>query len=738
MANKPALRTRYVLLSLGLVALVFLLLQLAIQSGATPRLDPSHGLTWPVVRQAVAGKTVSVIYLWLSSLPMLGMALLSMLGYGWQLKRLCLPEARPGLSIPLGLGLLVWLLIAWLTGLTGWLNAWTAWGLHTLSAGMALWHALKARDRGRWNIDTWPSPHWTLALALPAVILLMTAACAPPGTLWSVEAFGYDVMSYHLQLPRQWMADGRINGLEYQAYSYLPNLAEAGYLMLGHLAGRMEGAFYACAMGHVLTAIFAAWSLGHAVASILRKTSCVSHRGESVVAGVLFLSTPWVIVTGSLAYDEMVSLALILTGWHLLIADDDAPNFKRALLAGCLLGGGALAKLTMAAMLLPGMGFFALWPLAGADTKPVWRPQIKPAAWLLLGLLATMLPYLIRNLIWTGNPLFPLATSWLGRGHWTIEQATRWQAAHQGDGLWTGLAMLPERWLFSAGFASLGGQGVTSAGADITHFAFDGGLPVIPLLALAATVACAMFGPFRQVALGLLLMLLGVLLVWAVTTHHQSRFLLPTLVPMAALIALGLASIHRRIQERPRLLRFVNTGVALLLLSIAGLGSYRTFWSQTRSYSDEQNVRRQIPIYQLIDSLPLTADPQQAWSLGAMIGDHALNYLPPGSRTLMVADAGVLYVRSPIVYQSVFDPDPLAIALTQTGHNPDASAARLKQQGITHVWIHWSELSRLQQTYGYDLAIPPAQLRSLLSGHWVPLSDYGWATLYALPSSNSP
>lgn len=734
MAHKPALRTRYVLLSLGLVALVFLLLQLAIQSGVTPWLDPAHGVTWSLMRQAVTGKTVSVVYLWLTSLPIIGIAALSVLGLGWQVRRRLIPDTPPGLLIPLGLGLAGWLLMAWLLGLAGWLNAWSVWAINTVLAAMAIWHALKARDRGRWNMDTWPSPPWTLTLALPAVILLATAVCCPPGTLWSVEAFGYDVMSYHLQLPRQWMADGRIHGLEYQAYSYLPNLTEAGYLMLGYLGGRMEAVIYACAMAHALCAVLAAWALSGTLRAIVRQVD-PSMAGSPVlsVAGILFLAMPWTLITASLAYDEMAAMALALVAWRLLIHDDQRSlSPRRIAVAGFLLGAAALAKLTVAAMLLPGLLIFAFGPVR-QGLSGFWPRRMGSAMGLCAAMALAMAPYAIRNAIWTGNPFFPLATSWLGRGHWTLEQATRWQAAHQSDGFLAGLARLADRGIFSAGFASLGGQGIEASAGDVTHFAFDGGLPWLPLLMLVSLIVCLACASWRTMGLKLLGMLLGMLLIWAAATHHQSRFLLPTLAPMALLLTLGLCRLHSWVQGRRGPMRLLNVGVALLLLLVSGL-SYRIFWTQTRSYRDDQGVRRQIPIYQLLDSLPMAGDPQQAWSLGSLIGDHVLNYLSPDSRTLMVADAGVLYVRSPIVYQSVFDADPLAAALNRTGSEARAAAQSLKRQGITHVWVHWSELSRLQETYGYDLKTPPVELRSRLAlGSWRVVSDYGWATLYALP-----
>ena len=39
-------------------------------------------------------------------------------------------------------------------------------------------------------------------------------------------------------------------------------------------------------------------------------------------------------------------------------------------------------------------------------------------------------PWLIRNTIYTGNPVFPLATNLFGRGYWSAESQARFRAGH--------------------------------------------------------------------------------------------------------------------------------------------------------------------------------------------------------------------------------------------------------------------------------------------------------------------
>src|SRR5690606_20126810 len=47
------------------------------------------------------------------------------------------------------------------------------------------------------------------------------------------------------------------------------------------------------------------------------------------------------------------------------------------------------------------------------------------------GLSLTCVPWYIKNLWWTGNPFFPLATNVFGSSGLTAEQIAQWQQAHQ-------------------------------------------------------------------------------------------------------------------------------------------------------------------------------------------------------------------------------------------------------------------------------------------------------------------
>src|SRR5690606_30485744 len=101
----------------------------------------------------------------------------------------------------------------------------------------------------------------------------------------------------------------------------------------------------------------------------------------------------------------------------------------------------------------------------------------------------------------------------------------------------------------------------------------------------------------------------------------------------------------------------------------------------------------------------------QGWTMD----DTPLNRLPVGSKVMLVADASrLLYTHVPMSYHSAFDTEPLGDILRAHPADSAAVTAALKARGITHVWVHWSELDRLHSTYGYDKAVTLNSLRPIV------------------------
>jgi 4-amino-4-deoxy-L-arabinose transferase-like glycosyltransferase len=646
----------------------------------------------------------------------------------------------------LALGIAGLLVVNWLVAWAGWLSQNGAVAVFGAGALLNLLKMLPNKSVRRGERET-PIVPWAVLLQVPGFVLLLIAACCPPGSLWRVEAFGYDVTSYHLQLPREWLNMGHMVGLEHNVYSFLPSLIESGYLLIGVLSGSVLAGMYTCQLFHVTLALLAAAAIGKTVT--VRTTT-----PTGIGAAALFLAVPWVTVTGSIAYNEMGVMAFGAAA--LMLTFNEAGTTRRGAAAiGILVGAATLSKLTAGVMVALPVGLILLFGLnrnafthspnsparkGGVNAAPTSddvndsRAQPRPsgrgyvfsmclqsAGIAALAGFLTLSPYFIRNYNATGNPVFPFAADSLGVGHWDETLVERWDTAHGLSPKHEGkLDALGRQWLFNTGFGAVGGHVTPRETQNMARFDREGGVPPLWIAVVIAGVLLLIHKDTRRPA-GALLMMLGVqVLFWMFATHMQSRFLLPTLLPACLIVGLGYDRLHTITKPKAPTAAPLLGSAVIITLAVTG---YATLASQTRTVPDPQTGEPlQLPIWSAIDA-PIDN------------ADHPINRLPEKSRTLLVADnSGLLYLDRPFVYATAFDEDPLGRIIRATSGDPHKVNRALHAAGITHVWVHWAELDRLHNTYGHDRDVTPQTLEKLIATDWQPIESVGRsATLYVLP-----
>jgi hypothetical protein len=722
----------------GAIALVMGSMWVANQGGVVP--DSAEA----------AEKFFGTIYQGVRSMTRLMPVWLGVLGLGLPLRVWLVPKARHRITMQLCLGMGAMLMLDWILAACGWLNGWTAWSVCGLGTAVITYHFADGATRDRWHPDQWPAPPWSVLLALPALGLLLVACTMPPGTMWAIEAFGYDVTSYHLEVPREWLELGQMRSLDHNVYSHLPMFVEAGYMKLAVLhGGSMYDAIYTTQFFHASAAVLAAAVMG-------RLISGISGPVAGAIGGAALLATPWTLVTGSLPYNEMF---VLLFGAAAIAAlfDPLSSTPRGALVVGIFCGLATLAKPTAGGFIALPIGAAMIgWHLSAiksiAMNKGAAPPPLPPAdgsaslepariapllALTILGGCVILTPYLVRNTIWTGNPVFPFAAGVFGSAHWSPELTERWNKAHHAPGVVDGLEKLPRQWLLNTGFGAIGGSEADPRQAtDVARFDAEFGLPILWIMAGAGAAILLLMPGRRRFAAALCIILFIQILFWILATHHQSRFLVPTLLPGCILLGVGVGRIAALARGKADWLAPALGITTVLCLTLTSFG---TFLRQARSIVDsETNQLVNLPPYLLVDSL---VDPNDATSNqpGRFAGRHPLNQLPFVSTTLLVGDANqVLYIRRRFAYNTAFDRSMLARLIKDQKGNAQAVTSALVRAGFTHVWINFAELSRLHQSYGIDPEITPQiidELRKLwtqvpeLAGERVP-RDIG---LYALP-----
>lgn len=636
-----------------------------------------------------------------------GVYLLGAMGLGRVLAPLY-RGARDPWALQAGLGLALMLTVSHALGALGLMNRGTATGACLF--GLALLAIQVVRERGAARERP---VAWAWVLAVPAGALLLAAACSPPGWLWASEGGGYDVLGYHLQLPQEWLALERLRPLEHNVYSYLPGYVEAAYLHLaallgatgpsapgrpfGLLAGDGLGVL-ACQLLHAGMAIGAAWVLARACTGACRRAGIEERAGRlaGALAGAIFLSTPWTIVTGSLAYNEMAMIVLGAAALGVAL-EDGVSLARRGLAAGLLVGAACGCKPTALLLIGPPVGIALLAMARPRD----WAVLAGAGAAAGLVMLA---PWLIRNAAYGGNPVFPHLSSVFGSAHWSPEQVERYARGHSFDGTWgerLRLLVAPEP------AAPDDPPPMLSRHRGLMHpqwFIF------FPLAAWAGAAALAR-PRLRPVTLVLLAGLAAQLAAWLVATHLQSRFLLPLAIPGCALVALWFGAWASRPEDEKGPMPGVRVawGIALAAVLNQAGASLGRFASERKG---EPNALL-VPGPGLLSG-SLFESASAAAQAGIETPEVMLNLLPPPGGVYLLGDATPMYFAVPALYHTTWDRSPLGEAIREAPGEPAAWTAALRSAGVRLVLVNFAELERLHRSGWYDPAVTPEAVRDWL------------------------
>lgn len=623
----------------------------------------------------------------------------------------------------------------------GWLCLAVAWwrGRRAEAAGVTA-----GREVGGGEDERRGGGWFGLVFWMPGAAWLWVAAACPPGTMWAVEAFGYDVMSYHLVLPGEWLAGGKVTGLDHSVYSFLPSLMEVAYGGFGAVIGSMREAVYASALLHATLGLATAWCVADVVGRVGRAEGDTrgglglsragwggggvgGRVGGGAWGGGAVLLTPWVVVVGSQAYNELaVTAALAAAVW--LAVDPGGWGWRRVVVMAGLVGSAALAKPT--AVLMVGLPLAVAVVVCGfgwVDRHRVgerWGYPTGLRRWggrwvrLMVGLVvaaAVMFPWHARVGLATGNPVYPLLASVMGDGGTSTLDVERWERGHarevsRDDGAWDAVW---DQWVGNAGYGAAGGRETARSATEVARFARQGGVSLLLIAGVVGLGLGVWHRRTRRLALAMGLMLGVQVACWLGLTHRQSRFLVPTVVPMSVLTGMAWMLWPRWVGLRGRVMSAVGLGLATTWGVAAASVSFGVLMGQTRPAPTEAVTGAAGG--SVVVSPGFWVDQLDAVSAHPL-ADGGLG------RAVVVADQGaLLYAGSNVVYASAFNRDPLAGAIQRVEGQAGGLAEALRDMGVEVVWVNFAELRRLEATYGID-----PELR----GRGVMRAMEGWEVVY--------
>ncbi|MFO0867514.1 MAG: hypothetical protein U0935_01080 [Pirellulales bacterium] len=540
-------------------------------------------------------------------------------------------------------------------------------------------------DRGTAGSTAWEGPgvpRWLWWL-VPWAMLLLCGSLVPP---WE-----FDVLEYHLQVPKEWHQTGRIGFVPHNVYGNMPLGAEMHALLAMTLAPGPEAWWWGALAGKTVTGLTPLivagllWSAG---------TRCWSSRAGAIAA-VLYVATPWVVQTSLAGLIDSyfggflfgASYAL-WRGWR--TARASVANESRTgqvngesrtreilgwyALSGLLAGGAAACK-------YPGVVFVVL-PLSGAASVLAWRhlpfPRTAAAALLLFagGVVVGGGSWYAKNAVECGNPVYPLLYGVFGGGTRTPAQDEQWRAAHRPGG--------------NSGTSYSVGQLAESA-AQIGWRS-----PWLSPLLLPLACVALLTARTRSVVLPWVALIVFILAVWWLATHRIDRFWIP-LLPVLALLAGGALEPLERCYGQRAVQAGLAAGLVLQLLVALSPGEVGEPFGNTQFFLPLEQLRE--------ESTPA--------------GQREVNRrVPPDQAVLLVGDARPFYVRPRCYYATCFDHDALEHWLG--GRDTAARRAAVQSAGITHILIDWSEIARYRSpgNYGFPDYVTPARVRDeLLEPH---------------------
>ncbi len=499
------------------------------------------------------------------------------------------------------------------------------------------------------------------------VIGLFVTAMALGAMLPSVD---FDVKEYHLQGPKEWYQTGAISLLSHNVYTSFPFLTEM-FPLLGMVLtddwqrGALVGKFVLMLFGP-LTAL--------GVFALARRWF---DSRAAWAAALIHISTPWTYRISVIAYAEggltFYLLASLLT--VLLVADapDPGERLKRIFVCGLLAGSAMACKYPGVLSVVIPLGVTLLW-MTARHTNHRRALGVTALAYV-VGCAITVGPWLAKNLIETGNPVYPLLNSVFHGSDWTPTLEANWKRGHGPP---------------------------HHDPTDLAVKLFDVTIKSDWLSPLLFSMAALTLLVRRQQRLirGLWLYVGFLFLSWWVLTHRIDRFWIP-LIPIVSLLAgIGIWWTSHRVWQ-------VAAGAAVSLCVLFNLAFIATPYCGLNAWLADYD--------ELWETAQLTS--------GTIRSVNGMD-LPPDSKVLCVGEAQVFDAQFPLVYNTVFDisifeqwcsaNEPDVPPADQPLKPADQIRQNLIDEGVTLILVNWAEIIRYRMTYGYADFVAPRRFAELI------------------------
>lgn len=509
----------------------------------------------------------------------------------------------------------------------------------------------------------------------------------------------YDVLEYHFGGPKEYYQQGYISFLPHNVYTSFPFLTE----MLTLLSMTLKADWYSGAQaGKLVLMSFALFT----ALGIFTTARIWFGSAAGWIAATVFLTNPWTYRISIIAYTEgalsfyllasllsLIRTIVVLQRWKASVSDtahESAANTESRLpgelgswtfLTGLLAGSAMATKYPGVLSVVIPLGLTLVsfsWVLLKDDKTLRWSATLKLGMLFAAGTLINIGPWLLKNLVETGNPVYPLLYSVFGGHDLTEALNAKWKNGH--------------------GMKPIGLTEFKNSLLDVTMTSDW----ISPLLFSLAPLTF-LNRQHRRLVCWLWIYIAFLFFSWWLLTHRIDRFWVPMLPVVAILAGIG-ATWSSKLIWRTGVTAAVLFAVLFnLCIVTSGLGG-------NNAYLDDFAYARKF-------TGNLTAPEIEA--LNQM-------QLGPDQVVLFVGEAKVFNANFPVIYNTVFDEDIFKQWTAQPDPElPDNQLSmklareieeQFKAEHIAFVYVNWAEILRyrIPGSYGYTDYVTPQRFNQLV------------------------
>jgi hypothetical protein len=301
------------------------------------------------------------------------------------------PGERLIFGLVLGWGVLVVLVL-----FLGLIAMYRGWVFHALLGLISLWGLGRNWTRMR-KLRLGPLPDtWLDSLTITLVVIIALGSF-----LWALApAVRYDSLSYHLAVPERFIRAGGMIELPESFQTYWAHYGEMLYvlaLLIGEqpLPGLIN---FSAGLVLALQTFFLA--------------ECLVNRTTGLIAVLVLYSLPIIGIESATTYIDIFIAVFVSAALHSALIWERDNRSVWLLLMGIFSGLAVGTKLTAFWLLIPFWGLI-LWRLY----------QRRKLSWINMAVIVAPIillwsPWLVRDWLWTGNPLFPNLNSVFQSPEW--------------------------------------------------------------------------------------------------------------------------------------------------------------------------------------------------------------------------------------------------------------------------------------------------------------------------------